>query len=131
MSLTWEKRDNGLGYETHVALGTKYTVHPEDLDVKHWSAWCDKEQIGNGTWQQCRKICETHAAEPGRVAAKEKFSAARAALMSVAGQIALHGHLKPEETEQPDEIVAAHNVGVDRAITYINRAIKALDPDTI
>lgn len=62
---------------------------------------------------------------------KEKFASARAALMSVAGQIALHGHLKPEETDQPADIIAAHNVGVDRAVSYINRAIKALDPDTI
>lgn len=61
--------------------------------------------------------------------ADEKFNAARAALMSVAGQIALHGHLKPETTDQPSEIVAAHNVGVDRAVSFINRAIEALKTD--
>lgn len=57
----------------------------------------------------------------------EKFNAARAALMTVAGEIALHGHLKPEATDQPAEIVAAHNAGVDRAIGFIRNAIKALE----
>ncbi len=55
----------------------------------------------------------------------EKFGAARAALKEVAAQIALDGHITQSSSIDADW-VAAHNVGVDRAIAFINRAVDAL-----
>jgi hypothetical protein len=61
MALNWHTQDTGLGYKIHMTDDGDYAVEPEDLDIKLWSAWFGKEEIGVGSWQQCRKLCQAHA----------------------------------------------------------------------